>query len=74
MNNTCPMMKQNVGTIDRIIRILIGAVALIAGKSMDAGTIQSIVYTIGFVSLITAMIGYCGLYSILGITTNQKKK
>jgi len=58
-------MKANEGTIDRILRVILG-LALI-----------SIVFTgpqtpwgwIGVVPLVTGLVGMCPLYSILGIST-----
>lgn len=59
-------MKKNMGEKDRIVRALIGAVMLV----------YSIVFMkfIGLLGLIfvgTAAIGYCPLYTILGISTNK---
>ena len=58
-------MKSNVGGIDRILRIVIG-LALIAltltGKIGVWGWI-------GVVPLLTASLGMCPLYSILGFST-----
>ncbi len=63
------MFKKNVGTIDRIVRILIG-VALIAlavtGKFSPWGYI-------GIVPLATGVMSNCMLYSLLGINTNKEK-
>ncbi len=60
-------MKRNVGTIDRVIRILIGLVvlsfALIGGSKWGY---------LGFVPLITGLTGWCPPYSFLGISTCKK--
>ena len=57
-------MKRNVGTADRIVRIVIGLAIIGAG----------IVYgswwgAIGIVPLATGLVGYCGLYSVFGMST-----
>ena len=58
-------MKRNVGTIDRIIRIVLG-IALIAGALM--GYIGWWGW-IGVVPLATGLRSSCLLYSLLGINT-----
>lgn len=64
------MFKSNVGTIDRILRVILG-VALIAMTL--TGTI-GIWGWIGVVPLLTAALGSCPLYSVLGLNTCQMKK
>lgn len=73
MNGSCLLMKQNVGKTDRIIRMLVGVIALLFARSTGEWNVQTIANIIGFAGLLTAMVGYCGLYSILGITTDKKK-
>jgi hypothetical protein len=58
-------MKSNVGGIDRILRIVIG-LALIALTL--TGTI-GVWGWIGVVPLLTAGLGTCPLYSVLGFST-----
>ncbi len=62
-------MKANVGTVDMIIRILVGVVLI--GLAL-AGTIGWWGY-IGIVPLVTGLLKYCPLYSILGISTKGKE-
>lgn len=73
MNGSCPLIKQNVGKTDRIIRMLVGVIALLFAQSQGEGVVRTLLSIVGFVGLLTAMVGYCGLYSILGITTDKKK-
>ncbi len=63
----------NVGTADRIVRIVV-AIALLGlgwGGVVDgiAGTILKFV---GFVPLLTAAVGFCPLYSPFGISTRSR--
>ena len=58
-------MNKNIGTIDRVLRIIVG-IALIALAA--TGTIGLWGY-IGVVPLATALIGWCPAYSLLGIKT-----
>jgi uncharacterized membrane protein YfcA len=64
------MFKSNVGTIDRILRVILG-VALIAMTL--TGTI-GIWGWIGVVPLLTAAFGSCPLYTVLGLNTCPMKK
>lgn len=61
-------MKKNIGKIDIIIRIVIGL--LIVGLSMY---FKSWWGFIAIIPLLTAAIGFCGLYSLFGIKTICKK-
>lgn len=58
-------MSRNVGTVDRILRIVAG-IALIALAA--TGTVGAWGY-IGLVPLLTAFIGYCPAYSLIGLST-----
>jgi hypothetical protein len=62
-------MKSNVGGIDRILRIVIG-LALIALTL--TGTI-GVWGWIGVVPLLTAGMGFCPLYTVLGLSTCPMK-
>lgn len=63
-------MTQNIGSLDRIVRTVIG-VALIAATL--TGTI-GVWGWIGVVPLITALMGWCPPYAILGFSTCSVKK
>ncbi len=62
------MFKKNVGTIDRILRIIIG-IALIALFALGKIGIWGL---IGIVPLATGLMSSCMLYSLLGIDTSKK--
>lgn len=62
------MFAQNVGTIDRIIRIAVG-LALLAGFFLNADASWRWLYLIGVIPLVTGLVRSCPLYSILGIST-----
>lgn len=74
MNNiSCPLMKPNEGTTDRILRVIIGIITLVIGHFLLSGIVQTTVYIIGAVALITGTVGFCGLYTLLGISTRKTK-
>ena len=65
-------MKKNVGSIDRIIRLVAAAiiVGLLATKSVAISSILGIVLTI--VAVVfggTALVSSCPLYSLVGLST-----
>ncbi len=65
-------MKQNVGSADRAIRIILG-LALLAFYFLGEGSMRW-VGLIGIIPLATAALGTCPLYSILGISTCPVKQ
>jgi hypothetical protein len=66
-------MTRNVGSIDRIVRIVIG-LGLLWYAIFAAPTGYNWIGWIGVVPIITALIGNCPLYSILGVTTCPAKR
>jgi len=62
-------MKQNVGSVDRVIRVIIGLVLLSLLFFLDGGARWF--GLIGIVPLLTALISFCPLYTILGINTKS---
>jgi hypothetical protein len=63
-------MQANVGSIDRIARVLVGLLLLALAFT---GTIGAWGY-IGIVPLLTAALGFCPLYTVLGIRTCPLRK
>ncbi len=64
-------MKQNVGGVDKVIRIVAG-VALIGAAAV--GMVPWWVGVIGLVPLGTALLGTCPAYSLLGVNTCPTEK
>ncbi|MEB3734408.1 DUF2892 domain-containing protein [Halopseudomonas pachastrellae] len=58
-------MKTNVGTIDRVLRILVGVLLIALTLT---GTI-GLWGWIGLVPLATGVVRFCPLYPLLGIST-----
>lgn len=63
-------MKANVGGIDRILRILVGA-ALILWAAALGGPVWA---WIGVVPLATGLFKFCPIYPILGMSTCSTKE
>lgn len=63
-------MSTNVSSIDRVIRVVIGVVALVAAFALGISSIGGIILAVvGAVMLVTAAIGFCPLYRIFGMST-----
>lgn len=69
------MMKKNVGNIDRIVRILL---ALVFGYLYFSGTVAGMVGTVllvlGGIFVLTALLGTCPIYSLIGVSTCPVKQ
>jgi hypothetical protein len=68
------MLKRNEGTADRIIRVMLGTVILLVAWQYLTGPWQIVAYVLAAAALLTGLVGVCGLYSLLGISTCPVKK
>jgi hypothetical protein len=68
-------MKTNVGNIDRIIRIVLAIIlaGLYFGGIVE-GTIGIILLVLAAVFTLTAIVGFCPLYTLVGLNTCPAKK
>lgn len=61
----------NVGNLDKIIRGVIGVAA--AGFAYFGaeigGTLAIILYVVAAIMIVTAVVGFCPLYKIIGVST-----
>jgi predicted phage tail protein len=68
-------MKQNEGTTDRILRLIIGAVfLLVAFVVLDAAAVSAggiVLAVIGAVLMLTGAVGYCMLYTVFHFSTKK---
>ena len=64
-------MKLNEGTIDRVIRVILGIVLLIVGFGVMGGGAGVVVGIIGLVPLITGLVGFCPLYTLFKLDTRK---
>ncbi len=63
-------MTANVGAVDRILRIIIGAALIAFALGFIAtGSPYAWLGWIGVIPLLTALVGSCPLYSIVGLST-----
>jgi len=67
-------MKQNMGSFDRILRLVIAAVvAWLYFNDTITGTWGLVLLVLGGVFLLTGLIGFCPLYTIFGVKTKTKR-
>ena len=67
------MLKSNVGSFDRVLRIVVGLALLVAFFLMPEASYRWALL-IGIVPLITGLVGSCPLYSLIGISTCRIKQ
>jgi hypothetical protein len=66
------MKFANESGIDRIIRVLLGLVLIgLALGGVVTGTLGVVLIILGAVFAITGLVGFCPLYALLKIRTNQ---
>ena len=68
-------MKKNMGSADRIIRILIAAViAVLYFTNVITGTLGIILLALAGIFVLTSFISFCPLYAPFGIRTCAVKE
>lgn len=66
-------MKTNEGNLDRIARIVVGLGLVVYGFMMQ-GALGTGISIFGLIPIATGVIGWCPLYTLLGISTCSVKK
>ncbi|MFZ5961434.1 YgaP family membrane protein [Thalassococcus sp. BH17M4-6] len=65
------MFAKNMGQTDRIVRTVVGVIALILFFTMASG-LKWLALVVGIVMLATAAMGSCPPYQLLGINTCRR--
>jgi hypothetical protein len=66
-------MKKNIGTIDKVIRILVAVVvAVLYYAKIFSGTTGIIMMALSVIFVVTSLISYCPLYQLISINTRKK--
>jgi len=72
--NNC-IMKKNIGTIDRVLRIFFAVdIIILYYLETFTGIIGAILLVIGGIFLVTSIFRICPLYTIAGINTCAKEE
>jgi len=67
-------MKKNMGTADRIIRVIIAAIiAVLYFTGIIPGTPGIILLVLAVVYVLTSLISFCPLYAPFGLSTCKNK-
>ncbi|HEC12458.1 MAG TPA: DUF2892 domain-containing protein [Acidiferrobacteraceae bacterium] len=65
-------MKKNVGTIDRVIRVLLAATVGVLYYTGDiTGTAAIVLGILAVVFLLTSLVSFCPLYPLIGLSTRK---
>lgn len=68
-------MKTNMGSVDRLIRIVLAvALASLYFMGIVPGTLGIVLMVVSAVFALTSLISFCPLYTFLGINTCNTKK
>lgn len=67
-------MKKNMGTVDKVIRILVAlAIALLYILDVISGTLGIVLLVLAGIFVLTSLVSFCPLYVPLGLNTGRKK-
>ena len=68
-------MKKNMGNADRAIRVIIAVlIAVLYFTNVISGTLGLILLIVAGVFVLTSLVSFCPLYSLVGINTCPVKK
>ena len=66
-------MKQNLGSFDRIIRVIIAIViAALYFANVISGTVAIVLLVLAGIFILTSLVSFCPLYLPFGISTKKK--
>ena len=67
-------MKKNMGTIDKVIRILVAVVVVVLYfTNVISGTLGIILLILAGIFILTSLISFCPLYIPFGLSTKKKE-
>jgi hypothetical protein len=68
-------MKQNMGAIDRVIRLILAAVIVALYATGNISGIAAIILgIIAVIFVLTSLVGFCPLYVLFHLSTKPKAK
>lgn len=68
-------MTKNVGSTDKIIRVILAAlIAVLYLTNQISGTFAIILLIFAVILVLTSFFSFCGIYTVLGISTCKLKK
>ncbi|MFN2394733.1 MAG: DUF2892 domain-containing protein [Bacteroidales bacterium] len=68
-------MKANMGTADKVIRVLIAlAIGVLIYTDVLTGTLAIVLGVLSIVFVLTSLVSFCPLYTLVGIKTCKTKE
>jgi hypothetical protein len=76
LHGTKPMkMEKNVGGMEKAIRLLVAVVAVTLNLfEVTSGTLAIVLYVVAGLMVLTSLMSFCPMWTILGINTCSVKK
>ena len=66
-------MKQNLGTVDRVVRVLVAlVVAALYFTDVISGTVAIVLGLIAVIFVLTSVVSFCPLYLVFKLSTKTK--
>ena len=65
-------MKENVGTVDRALRVVIGIALAMGGWLGPEGAMGLVLLVVGLVLVVTGLMSHCPIYSVAGLNTVEE--
>lgn len=67
------MLQKNEHNTDRLVRALIGVVLTAVGLLVTTGIASIVLYVLAAIMFVTALLGFCPIYKIFGLSTCPMK-
>jgi len=68
-------MKRNMGNVDRILRIVLAiAMSILFFTNSISGLVGIFLLAVSGVFVLTSLVSFCPLYTLIGVNTCQSKK
>jgi hypothetical protein len=68
-------MVKNMGTADRVIRLIVAAIAaLLYFNGTVTGTLGVVALVVAVIFTLTSIVGFCPIYRIVGLSTCPAQK
>ncbi len=67
-------MQKNMGNLDRTVRVVVALImGVLIGTGVVTGTLGYVLLAFSAVFVLTSLVSFCPLYTLLGINTCPKK-
>lgn len=68
-------MDRNMGSTDRIIRLVVAALfTILYATGVVSGTLGIVLVVIAVIFALTSFVSFCPLYKLIGVSTNKGEK